>query len=355
MTHASTARRERAGNERPFTCPVCGNLYSSQRNVNRHRSVHEGQRFACEKCSRSFASNQKLNKHKCAACSQHRLSEYRCSKCPEVLPSPRDLAVHFRRCHSSGATQTSRHDARPSTSRAVPVSGGTTSTNQPTPSTSSGQVARAGNSRASGAPSSSRIAASDGCTTCRTCHRRFEDRLSLYRHQMIEGHRVLPSQSGGSMDTDAVGSELQPRPWGEGPAPWVEESTGEVTEPGLQEAYHLDAPFILTRDQLGEVFSTYNLPVSNNFSIGELMERAREIYQSLSYSFRFNLAFSVILRHVETGRYRYFQPYAVDPLFTTPLYITELRDLERLRQRLESLDVMSYLLKQRPDTKWKPV
>ncbi|XP_048251532.1 uncharacterized protein LOC125379300 [Haliotis rufescens] len=118
-------------------------------------------------------------------------------KCREVLPSPRDLAVHFRRCHSSGATQTSRHDARPSTSRAVPVSGGTTSTNQPTPSTSSGQVARAGNSRASGAPSSSRIAASDGCTTCRTCHRRFEDRLSLYRHQMIEGHRVLPSQPAG--------------------------------------------------------------------------------------------------------------------------------------------------------------
>ncbi|XP_048238897.1 uncharacterized protein LOC124129020 [Haliotis rufescens] len=340
----------------PFTCPVCGNLYSSQRNVNRHRrSVHQGQRFSCEKCSKSFASNQKLNKHKCAACSQHRLSEYRCSKCPEVFPSPRDLAVHFRRCHSSGATQTSRHDARPSTSRTVPVSGGTTSTNQPTPSTSSGQVARVGNSRAIGAPSSSRIAASDGCTTCRTCHRRFEDRLSLYRHQMIEGHRVLPSQSGGSMDTDAVGSELQPRPWGEGPAPWVEESTGKVTEPGLQEAYDLDAPYILARDQPGEVFSTYNLPVNNNFSIGELMERAREIYQSLSYSFRFNLAFGVILRHVETGRYRYFHPYAVDPLFTTPLYITELRDLERLRQRLESLDVMSYLLKQRPDTKWKPV
>ncbi|XP_046546382.1 uncharacterized protein LOC124256430 [Haliotis rubra] len=103
-------------------------------------------------------------------------------------------------------------------------------TSQPTPSTSSGQAARAGNSRGSGAPSSSRIAASDGCT-CRTCHRRFEDRLSLYRHQMIEGHRILPSQSGGSMDTDAAVSELQPRPWGEGPAPWVDDSTGEVTEP----------------------------------------------------------------------------------------------------------------------------
>ncbi|XP_048236986.1 zinc finger protein 530-like [Haliotis rufescens] len=101
----------------PFTCPECGNLYSSQRNVNRHRrSAHEGQRFVCDHCTKSFASKQKLHQHKCAACSQQRLSEYRCSKCPEVFPSPRDLAVHFRRCHSSGATQTSRDDARPSTS-----------------------------------------------------------------------------------------------------------------------------------------------------------------------------------------------------------------------------------------------
>ncbi|XP_048244540.1 uncharacterized protein LOC124126724 isoform X2 [Haliotis rufescens] len=337
---------------RPFTCPVCGNLYSSERNVNRHRrSAHEGQRFVCEKCSKSFASKQKLNQHKCAACSQQRLSEYRCSKCPEVFPSPRDLAVHFRLCHSSGATQTSRHDARPSTSRAIPVSGGTTSTNQPTPSTSSGQFARAGNSRASGAPTRSRITASDGCTTCRTCHRRFEDRLSLYRHQMIEGHRVLPPQSGSG---DGKQNKLQDRPWGEDPAPWDAEN-GQVAEPGLQEAYDLNAPFILAPDHHGDVLSTFNVPVTNVISIGELMERARDIYQTLDYSFRMNLAFGVILRHVETGRYRYFHPYVNDAVFSSPIYVTERKGLERLRQAVESLDLRSHVLKQRPDTKWKPV
>ncbi|XP_046544073.1 zinc finger protein 671-like [Haliotis rubra] len=107
-----------------FTCPQCGKGFNRKDNLCRHvRSVHRGERYVCFTCTKSFASNQKLKQHKCAL-SQQRLSEYRCSKCPEVFPSPRELGVHFRRVHSSGTTTQTDVHARPSTSRGVPVSGG---------------------------------------------------------------------------------------------------------------------------------------------------------------------------------------------------------------------------------------
>ncbi|XP_046574743.1 zinc finger protein 628-like [Haliotis rubra] len=98
--------------------------------------MREERPHVCDRCSKSFTRHEKLKQHTCAL-SQQRLSEYRCSKCPEVFPSPHDLTVHFRRFHSSGASQASRDDAQPSTSRGVSISEGT---NHPTPSTSSARL-----------------------------------------------------------------------------------------------------------------------------------------------------------------------------------------------------------------------
>ncbi|XP_046346617.2 uncharacterized protein LOC124127210 [Haliotis rufescens] len=305
-----------------FTCPVCDQSYRDRSNLGRHmRTSHRGDRFICEKCTKSYTTKWKLNRHKCAF-SQGGMHEYRCSKCSETCASPRELAVHFR-LHSDRSTTT-----------------------EPQPSTSSSGL--------SGAEMKSPGASSRHATeafSCRTCHQRFLTRSSLYRHQMTEGHRVLPSQSGSG---DGKENKLQDRPWGEDPAPWDAEN-GQVAEPGLQEAYDLNAPFILAPDHHGDVLSTFNVPVTNVISIGELMERARDIYQTLNYSFRMNLAFGVILRHVETGRYRYFHPYVNDAVFSSPIYVTERKGLERLRQAVESLDLLSHVLKQRPDTKWKTV
>lgn len=100
--------------------------------------------------------------------------------------------------------------------------------------------------------------------------------------------------------------------------------------------------------------SAYNVPLTNGFSIPQLMEQAQNIYDRQGHTFRLNLEFGLILRNTETGEYRYFRAYANASLFQRPVYISRRRDLNRLRLRLERFNVTDFILRQRPDTKWKP-
>ena len=64
-----------------------------------------------------------------------------------------------------------------------------------------------------------------------------------------------------------------------------------------------------------------------------MMEQAERIYDRQGHAFRLNLKFELILRHTETGEYRYFRPFANGSLFDRPVYISRRKDLNR-RQRL---------------------
>jgi hypothetical protein len=57
---------------------------------------------------------------------------------------------------------------------------------------------------------------------------------------------------------------------------------------------------------------------------------------------------------METGEFRYFRAYGNESLFERPVYVWRRRDLNRLRLRLQRFDITNYILRQRPDTKWKP-
>ena len=84
------------------------------------------------------------------------------------------------------------------------------------------------------------------------------------------------------------------------------------------------------------------------------MDHTQRIYDRQDNAFRLNLKYGLILRHTETGEYRYFRPYANESLFQRPLYVSRRRDLNRLKLRLQRFNVTDYILIQRPDTKWKP-
>lgn len=56
----------------------------------------------------------------------------------------------------------------------------------------------------------------------------------------------------------------------------------------------------------------------------------------------------------ETGKYRYFKPHHNQELFQRPIYVSNRRHLNRLYLRMRQLNITDYILRQRPDTKWKP-
>ena len=118
--------------------------------------------------------------------------------------------------------------------------------------------------------------------------------------------------------------------------------------------YEANASIILENHQESSVSSSYNVPVTNDFTVPEMMEQADRIYDRQGHAFLLNLEFGLILRHTETSEYSNFRSFANEALLERPVYISRRKDLNRLRLRLQRFDVNDFILRQRPDTKWKP-
>ena len=172
---------------------------------------------------------------------------------------------------------------------------------------------------------------------CRRCTHVFNNRHDLYLHRRL----VHYNQMGGA---------LQLRPWehNQMAPPWAGDDA-------LRAVYDANAPLILEQNRLGPIHSVYNFPVTNDVNLNQLMHFAEEVYRQQQRAFRINLVFGVILQNRETNRYRYFVPYNNNGIFERPLYISRRGDLQSLRRELERKDILTELLRQRPDTKWVPV
>jgi hypothetical protein len=146
--------------------------------------------------------------------------------------------------------------------------------------------------------------------------------------------------------------DLHPEPWDERGAPWVRDE-GEL-DLELRDIYRLNAPIILRRQQLGGTLSLFNYPINNHITVEQLMTHANDVYDSQENAFRLNVSFGIILRNVETGQYRYFRAFFNESLFTRPLVISRRSNLRALQLKLRRMNITDYLLRQRPNTKWKP-
>ena len=150
-----------------------------------------------------------------------------------------------------------------------------------------------------------------------------------------------------------VGGGIQPRPWDDQSAPWLTEGGG--VDQGLRDVYEVNAPLILEQHRPGPILSVYNFPIGNDVTVEQLVGHVDTIYGEEQYAFRLNLSFGVILRNRETGHFRYFKPYTNQAVLETPFAISKRGDLKRLRLQLSKLDLVTELLRTRPDTKWVPV
>ena len=167
---------------------------------------------------------------------------------------------------------------------------------------------------------------------CRECGHLLPDRHAHYRMK-------VHFQTGS-------GVTLQRPPWRNTTPPF---EGNEL----LQEVYDANRSLILANRQEDRVQSIYNRPLSNEFTVEEMMEYTNNIYDMQQSALRLNLEFGLILMNTETGAYRYFVPYSNEALFDPPIYVSKRQDLHRLR--LQRLNITDFILRQRPSTKWKPV
>ena len=99
----------------------------------------------------------------------------------------------------------------------------------------------------------------------------------------------------------------------------------------------------------------YNFPTTDSLDINQITHQFEQIFSNHQNAFKINLSFGLILQNIETRKYRYFVPYRNENLFNAPMLIRNRNDLNQLRFRLQGMDIVTYALKQRPDTKFKPV
>ena len=171
---------------------------------------------------------------------------------------------------------------------------------------------------------------------CRVCAEMFPNRHEHYLHRMKQHIQT------------GSGSPLQPPPWGSQSPPFVDNQP-------LLEVYDANRPLILANNQESGIETIYNFPISNIFSVDDIMTHANEVYDRQQSAFRVNLEFGLILVNTDSGEYRYFTPYSNESLFDHPIYVSRRQDLHRLRLRLQGLNITDLILRQRPNTKWKPV
>ena len=268
---------------------------------------HNGQKYHCSTCHKSFnrLDNRKRHEKTCT------YTGHVCPTCNKRYSTADGLRRHLQ-CHGK----------------------------EPAPSKQS-TVTRPPQSLNSITTCHSSVASSEPSTRssfrCRRCTRSFENRHDLYLHGMQEHYQV--------------GGALQPRPWNNANAPWIQE--GEDQQ--LREEYEANTPLILEPHNLGPVRSVYNFPIDNDITLVQLIGFADNIYNREQRAFHLNIVFGVILQHRETGQYRYFVPYNNNGIFECPFYVSKRADLNRLRLRLRRLEIVEELLRHRPDTKWMPV
>jgi G:T-mismatch repair DNA endonuclease (very short patch repair protein) len=172
---------------------------------------------------------------------------------------------------------------------------------------------------------------------CHQCANVCQSKTELYKHYMLQ-HRQL-------------GGQLQNTPWGrEENSPWNQE---KKVDHELRDVYNMHVSLILQNHNIGNLVSTYNFPVDNSLNIEQMMEQLEYIYSQESKVFKINLAFGFILKNIETNKYRFFKPYTNSSVFEIPISISKRKDLEEMKEKMISIDILEFVSNQREHSKYK--
>lgn len=140
---------------------------------------------------------------------------------------------------------------------------------------------------------------------------------------------------------------------GKGNEAFINQSISNGKDPELDKFYLRYKSFVFDNHFIHPVVSVYNFWLKEDFTIDDLMQHVEEIFHQRVESFKINLAFSMILRNIDTQELRFFKAFSNFPVFHRPLHISSSKHLSRLRKRFENLDLEAYGKKSRPDTRWR--
>ena len=270
-------------------CSMCQKTFSSKRRMQNHMEKCVDQR-TCRHCAQVFSSLTIARSHQNICESVSRS----CSHCNKMFNSDSNLSAHEYQC-----------SLRSKKRKLLQIGGGEASTSSTSQSSKRPRVMP---------------------YYCRQCNEGFMNRGDLWRHRQ--------TQHGGAAD--------------------LQNFQATIDDEEVRQEYEANRPFILAPTRQTRDNAVYNFP-TNDLQDGfdEMRNHLNEIYENEVNAYKLNLSFGLILKNSATQKLRYFVPHSNETLFNTSQAISSRRDLARVMQRIENIDVQDHLQNLKDNSEWK--
>ena len=182
---------------------------------------------------------------------------------------------------------------------------------------------------------------------CYACHKNFHRFHHLMDHRAAV-HRTRADDRPGEFLWD-IDPTIDP--------PWVSrDETGEAVriDEELKALVEEKKAYIVDGHDLnGRVQGFYNYALNGfNGNISRLKDLLLEIVKLENRAFRISLSFGLVLKHVETGEYKYYTAW-LNNLSTTLFRISLVEDAYDYMEVLESTNLLEKMMSRSASTKWK--
>ena len=108
---------------------------------------------------------------------------------------------------------------------------------------------------------------------------------------------------------------------------------------------------ILRDHTRGDIKSVYNFP-SNGLNHEEIINHLKSIYHDMNgQSYKINMMFGMVLKHVETEKYRFYAPYRNVYLLPSTFYVKNHQSLIKLMDTIQKMDLENMI--EKLNIKWK--
>ena len=118
--------------------------------------------------------------------------------------------------------------------------------------------------------------------------------------------------------------------------------------------YHRHMREILLSHYISELHGDFNFPLPDGqITYAEIRQHIMTIYERLRETFKLNMSFGIRLRGIaDRNLYQYLHPFESDRLIDTPFTISNVSDIDRFMEKLNDIDLLANMVKQRKNTKW---
>ncbi|KAF6022579.1 hypothetical protein EB796_019112 [Bugula neritina] len=192
--------------------------------------------------------------------------------------------------------------------------------------------------------------------TCDVCGKSFNRKDNLVRHAKLHKKALKPGYRGVPSSSKSVTNNGN-KSSGDNPRKNVKTTSNSdrdasQTDDELNDLLHKYHTSIASYYKKGRILDIYNQQIYN--CSADIKEQLLKNWKKVTTRIKINCSPGFVLKHKTTGEYRYFHSSDNNGrLFDKPILIKSEDDLLGFVDKLLAIDILEWVLQQRPNSSWK--